>query len=72
MTKQKELIRGVYPTDGGRIALRTDESWDSNIEAGSAGQNGCVSEFRIETAVLYMHDGHNLFFKEGAFVGFLL
>jgi hypothetical protein len=138
MTKQKQLIRGVYPTDGGRIALRTDENWDSNIEAGSAGRTGVcprVSDrnraaifllqacpdshnatlwsrgenFREDTRcsicelmpplasrsgaphrfrvfvppgyyenalkkypVLCMHHGHNLFFKEEAFVGFLL
>jgi hypothetical protein len=29
---QKELIRIVYPTDGGRIALGTEGNLDSNIE----------------------------------------
>jgi predicted alpha/beta superfamily hydrolase len=148
---QKQLIRVVYPTDGGRIALRTEVDWDSNIEASSIAQYGCVSEFLVQTdrpyfyfkpvfihddgaqwsrgenflaiatsgapveihpyfreetrcsvcelmpplaspsgaqhrfrvflppgyyentlkkyPVLYMHDGHNLFFKEEAFVG---
>jgi predicted alpha/beta superfamily hydrolase len=145
-----QLIRVVYPTDGSRIALRTEENWDSNVEADCVGEDGCISEFQIETErpyfyfkpvllrdgatmwsrkdflavptsgapleiypyfredtrfsvselmpavaspsgaqnrfrvflppsydentlkkypVLYMHDGHNLFFKEEAFVG---
>jgi len=148
---QKQVIRVVYPTDGGKITLRTEENWDSNIEAHSIQQEGCITEFQIETGrpysyfkpvlardgatmwsrgenflavatsgtpleihpyfredthcsvcelmpplaslsgaqhrfrvfvppgyyentlkkypVLYMHDGHNLFFKEEAFVG---
>lgn len=148
---QRQLIRIVYPTDGGRIALRTDENWDLDIEPYSIRENGYVSEFEVETErpyyyfkpvllgddaimwsrgenflavptsgasleihpyfredahcsvcelmpplaspsgaphrfrvflppgyyentlkkypVLYMHDGHNLFFKEEAFVG---
>jgi predicted alpha/beta superfamily hydrolase len=146
----RQLIRVVYPTDGSRIALRTEENWDSNVEADCVGEDGCISEFQIETQrpyfyfkpvllrdgatmwsrkdflavatsgaaleiypyfredmrfsvselmeplasrsgaqnrfrvflppsydentlkkypVLYMHDGHNLFFKEEAFVG---
>src|SRR6266496_4470323 len=148
---QKQVIRVVYPTDSARIMLRTEENWDSNIEAHSIQQDGCISEFQIgierpyfyfkpvllrdgatmwsrgenflavatsgapleihpyfredthcsvcelmpplaspsgaehrfrvflppgyyentlkEYPVLYMHDGHNLFFKEEAFVG---
>jgi hypothetical protein len=151
MAVQSQLIHVHYPTDGRRIALRTDEDWDSNVEARSIRQNECISEFQIETdrpyfyfkpvllrdgdtawsrgenflavstsgapleihpyfredthcsvcelmpplaspsgaqhrfrvvlppgyyentlkkyPVLYMHDGHNLFFKEEAFVG---
>ena len=34
----KQVIRVVYPADGGRIALRTEHDWDTNIEA--TGQNG--------------------------------
>ena len=145
-----QLVRVVYPAAGGRIALRTEENWDSNVDAHSTAQDGCISEFQIETQrpyfyfkpvllrdgatmwsrkdflavatsgaaleiypyfredtrfsvselmeplgspsgaqnrfrvflppsydentlkkypVLYMHDGHNLFFKEEAFVG---
>jgi hypothetical protein len=52
---QKQLIRVVYPTDGGRIALRTEENWDRNIEAGSMRQNGRVSEFWIETERPYFY-----------------
>ena len=37
---QKQLIRVVYPTDGKKIALRTEENWDSNIEAHSIQQEG--------------------------------
>src|SRR5581483_1171952 len=146
----RQLIRVVYPTDGGRIALRTEENWDANIDPHFIGEDGCICEFHIETErpyfyfkpvllrdgatiwsrkdflavatsdaaleiypyfredthfsvselmpplagpsgaqnrfrvflppsydentlkkypVLYMHDGHNLFFKEEAFVG---
>jgi predicted alpha/beta superfamily hydrolase len=149
MKTYKQRIRVIYPQDSGRIALRTDDDWDANVEA--IGRNGCTTEFQIETMrpffyfkpvllsngaatwsrgenclavatsgapleihpffreetrcsvcelmpplasplgvqhrfrvflppgyhentlkrypVLYMHDGHNLFFKEEAFVG---
>jgi hypothetical protein len=52
---QKQLIRVVYPTGGGRIALRTEENWDSDIEVRSIGQNGCVSEFWIQTERPYFY-----------------
>jgi len=52
---QKQLIRVVHPTDGGRIALRTEENWDSNVEAHSIQQNGRVSEFKIETERPYFY-----------------
>jgi len=52
---QKQLIRVVYPTDGGRIALRTEENWNSNIEAHSVGQNGSLSEFWIRTERPYFY-----------------
>ena len=52
---QKQLIRVVYPKDGGRIALRTEENWNSNIEAHSVGQNGSLSEFWIRTERPYFY-----------------
>ena len=51
----RQLIRVVYPTDGGRIALRTEENWDSNVDAHSIGQDGCVFEFEIETQRPYFY-----------------
>ncbi len=36
----KQLTRIVYPTDSGRTVLRTEENWDSNLEAGSVSQDG--------------------------------
>jgi predicted alpha/beta superfamily hydrolase len=52
---QKQVIRVVYPTDGGRISLRTEENWDSSIEAHSIQQEGCISEFQIETERPYFY-----------------
>jgi len=52
---QKQLIRVVYPTDGGRIALRTERNWDSNIEARSTTQDGYVSEFLIQSERPYFY-----------------
>src|SRR6266487_922318 len=52
---QKQLIRVVYPTDDGRIALRTEADWDANIEPDSVQQNGCISEFQIETGRPYFY-----------------
>jgi len=51
----RHLIRVVYPTDGRRIALRTEENWDANVETHSIGQDGCVSEFQIETERPYFY-----------------
>jgi hypothetical protein len=62
---QKQLIRVVYPTYGGRIALRTEENWDSDIEARSIGQNGCVSEFWIKTERPYFYFKPVLFLNGG-------
>ncbi len=45
----KQLIRVVYPIDGGKIMLRTAENWNANIEAHSVRLDGCLSEFQIET-----------------------
>ena len=50
-----QLIRVVYPTDAGRIALRTEENWDLDIKANSIQQNGRVSEFRVETERPYFY-----------------
>ena len=52
---QKQVIRVVYPTDGARITLRTDENWDSNIGAHSIQQDGCITEFQIETERPYFY-----------------
>jgi len=52
---QKQVIRVVYPSDRGRIALRTDENWNSNIEPRSIGQNGRISEFSVETNRPYFY-----------------
>ena len=46
----KQLIRIVYPTDGGRTVFRTEENWDSNLEAGSVSQDGCVAELSAKFA----------------------
>ena len=54
MTKlYKQLIRVIYPQKGGRIALRTDEDWDVNVEA--IGRKGYRTEFQIETARPYLY-----------------
>jgi predicted alpha/beta superfamily hydrolase len=52
---QKQVIRAIYPAGGGRIALRIEQNWDSNIEARSIGQNGCITEFQIETERPYFY-----------------
>jgi predicted alpha/beta superfamily hydrolase len=51
----QQLIRVVYPTDGGRIALRTEENWDTNVNAHSTAADGCVSEFQMETERPYFY-----------------
>jgi predicted alpha/beta superfamily hydrolase len=45
----------MYPTAGGRIALRTEENWDSNVDADFVAQDGCLSEFQIETERPYFY-----------------
>src|SRR5574338_1383193 len=52
---QKQVIRVIYSTNGGRIALRTDDDWDFNIEARWIEQNGCVSEFCMQTERPYFY-----------------
>jgi predicted alpha/beta superfamily hydrolase len=41
--------------NGGRIALRTEESWDANIEADCVRQDGSVSEFQVRTQRPYFY-----------------
>ena len=52
---QKQVIRVIYPTNGGRIALRTDDDWNFNIEARCIEQKGCVSEFCVQTERPYFY-----------------
>jgi predicted alpha/beta superfamily hydrolase len=47
MKSQEQRIRVIYPTENGRIVLRTEHDWGRNIEAHSV--NGCASEFVVET-----------------------
>lgn len=51
----KQLIRVIYPTDGGRIALRTEENWNADIEPRSVNQDACISEFWINTERPYFY-----------------
>ena len=51
----KQLIRVVYPIDGGKIMLRTAENWNANIEAHLVRRDGCLSEFQIETDRPYFY-----------------
>ncbi len=52
---QKQLIRVIYPSNQGRIALRTEADWDANIEPNSVRQHGCLSEFQIDTERPYFY-----------------
>src|SRR5581483_2375706 len=52
---QNQVIRVMYPTSNGRIGLRTDHDWGFNIEARSIEQNGCASEFCIQTERPYFY-----------------
>ena len=53
--KSGQVIRIHYPTNGGRIVLRTEEDWDSNIQAHSVRQKGSISEFQIATERPYFY-----------------
>src|SRR6266496_1662533 len=53
MNAYKQSIRAIYPQDGGRIALRTDENWNTDVEAIS--HNGCTTTFQIETERPYFY-----------------
>ena len=78
----KQLIRVIYPTDGARIALRTEHDWDTNIEAidrngrtvagiGDPGRSndsrtGGAWEFLIETERPYFYFKPVLLREDGA------
>src|SRR5262245_14287802 len=53
MNAYKQLIRVIYPQDSARIALRTDDDWNVNVDA--VGRNGCTTEFQIETERPYFY-----------------
>jgi predicted alpha/beta superfamily hydrolase len=53
MKPYTQLIRVTYPQEGGRIALRTDEDWNVNVEA--VGRNGRTTRFQIETEKPYFY-----------------
>lgn len=53
MKLYKQLIRVIYPQDGGRIALRTDDDWNMDVEAVS--RRGCTTKFQIETDRPYFY-----------------
>jgi len=78
----KQVIRVVYPADGGRIALRTEHDWATNIEAtgqngravagiddpdrSSGSRTGCGWEFLIKTDRPYFYFKPVLLRKDGA------
>ncbi len=49
----KQTIRVVYPADDGRMVLRTEDNWDTNVEP--VDQNDGVSKFTIETERPYFY-----------------
>ncbi len=53
MTAYRQRIRVIYPQDGGRITLRTDENWNADVEAVS--RNGYRTEFQVETERPYFY-----------------
>ena len=53
MKLYKQLIRVIYPRDGGRITLRTDDNWDADVEAVS--RRGGTMKFQIETKRPYFY-----------------
>jgi len=48
-TMHEQTIRVVYPETKGRIALRTDQDWDRDLEARFVSQKDCCWEFTVET-----------------------
>ena len=49
MAHDEQIIRVIYPTKNGRIVLRTDADWAIDIPARSVSEDGCISEFAVET-----------------------
>ncbi len=49
MRPDKQIIRVIYPTKNGRIVLRTQADWDTDLPARSVSEDGCISEFSVET-----------------------
>ncbi|HZS18726.1 MAG TPA: alpha/beta hydrolase-fold protein [Candidatus Udaeobacter sp.] len=49
MQVNKQIIRVIYPTNNGRIVLRTEADWDTDLPARSVSEDGCMSEFSVET-----------------------
>jgi len=44
-----QKIRIVYPAKDKQIVIRTDKDWDTDLPARTVSQDGCISEFSIET-----------------------
>jgi len=53
MNGYKQSIRVIYPQDGGRIVLRTDDNWDADVEPRR--RKGCTTEFQVKTARPYFY-----------------
>ena len=44
MGPDKQIIRVIYPTKNGKIVLRTEADWDTDLPARSVSEDGCMSE----------------------------
>ena len=44
-----QVIRVVYPANGDRLIIRTDEDWDRDIEAQSVDSKRSIWEFQVDT-----------------------
>ncbi|HET7285906.1 MAG TPA: hypothetical protein VFI71_00505, partial [Pyrinomonadaceae bacterium] len=53
MSTYTQSIRVIYPRNGERIALRTDENWDLDVEAAS--RRGSTTKFQIKTDRPYFY-----------------
>src|SRR5262249_55238226 len=53
MSAYTQLIRVTYPPDGARIALRTDENWDIDVEPVS--RRGHTTKFQIKSDRPYFY-----------------
>jgi hypothetical protein len=49
------IIRVIYPAENGRILLRTEEDWESDLEPRCINDDGCTSEFWVETKRPYFY-----------------